>query len=455
MPAGLRGGDRVLVKFDLQSGRRPRMVAVERDRRTALFTATSFTIPGRVVDGRPRMPGRRHERGLRVHVGKPAVAIDLDLPASIALDEAAFARFSGPSIVRASLHPGFFGHRYFTDVRLAGRAWPADVRFAYDDARQRLVVAAPHEWRRGSRGGAADDAVRSDLFFFDAAGKELGAAEVQGRVTDAIVEADGRVLALVVARRWSSEASLVRLGDDGQVVERSVPVALDRVLGFDAATGSVWTVAGPTSAPAQGPHFIQRFGVAGLREPRLGPFESVPRAVVSAGDDVWVLENQRHRITRLDAASGRVVREYRDLNDPVDVAVARGTLYVIEAHRTQLTAVAEDGRILWRAPRFHGLAWAVADPTGGGWVGASTFEGAAGGVLRFQRDGTVTRLPATVGTAPRPDWPRRVGADVARSAHDGRLFFLAPEAIAVMSPDGVSVTRVTGFRFSTERRLRS
>jgi hypothetical protein len=48
-----------------------------------------------------------------------------------------------------------------------------------------------------------------------------------------------------------------------------------------------------------------------------------------------------------------------------------------------------------------------------------------------------------------------VGADVARSAHDGRLFFLAPEAIAVMSPDGVSVTRVTGFRFSTERRLRS
>ena len=455
MPAGLRGGDRVLVKFDVQAGRRPRMVAVERERRTAPFTPMSFTIPGHVVGDRPRMPGRRHERGLRVYVGKPAVAIDLDLPASIAIDEAAFAQLSGPSIVRASLHAGFLGHRYFTDVRLAGRAWPTDVRFVWDDARQRLVVAAPNELPHGSRGWA-DDAVRTDLFVFDAAGKELAAASVQGRVADAVVEADGRLLALVSAQRWSSEVALVRLTEDGQVVQRSGPMLLDRVLGFDAATGSVWTVAGPTPVPAQGPHFVQRFGLAGLQEPRLGPFDSAPRAVVSVGDDVWVLENQRHRITRLDAASGRVLREYRDLNDPVDIAVDRGTLYVIEAHRTQLTAIAEDGRVLWRVPRFHGLTWAVADPVrGGGWIGASTFEGAAAGVLRFERDGVVTRLPAMVKTAPRADWPRRVSSDVVRSARDGRLVFLAPEAIAIMSADGASVTRVTGFRFPTERRLRS
>lgn len=459
MPAGLRGGDRVLVAFAVQPGRKPRMVAVERGRRGKPFTATSFTLPGRVVDDRERTSGSRRAGRVRVYVGKPAVTIDLDLPASIAVDESALAHLSGPSLVRASLHAGFLGHRYFTDVRLAGREWPTDVRFTYDDTRQRLVVVAPREITfadiRRQRAGS-DDAVKSDLFFFDGAGKQLDATEVQGRVVDAVAEADGRLLALVSRDRWSAEVSLVRFGDDGQVLQRSVPIALDRVLGLDAATGSVWIVIASPSGRPQAPHFIQRTSFAGLREPRLGPFDSVPRAVLSVGDDVWVLENQRHRVTRVDAVSGRVLREYRDLNDPVEIAVDRGTLYVIEANRTQLTSIAEDGRILWRVPRFQGLTWAVGDPTtGGGWIGAPVFEGAAAGLLRFERDGAIVRLPASVGAAPRADWQRRLGTDVVRSARDGRLFFVAPDAITILSADGTTVTRVTGFRFPAERRLRS
>jgi hypothetical protein len=454
LPAGLRAGDRVLVVFAVQPGRRPRIIAVERGRRDRPFTTTSFTIQGRVADDRGRI-GRRDGR-VMAYVGKPAVAIELDLPASIAIDDSALARFAGPSMVRASLHAGYLGHRYFTDVRLIGRAWPADVRFAYDDTRERLVVLAPRDtMMRGAM--TSEDPVRSDLFVFDAAGKELAAAEVQGRVIDGGVDADGHVLALVSNDRWSeSDVSLVRLHDDGQSLQRSPPVAFDRVLGFDAATGSVWIVAAPTSARPQPPHFIQRTTVAGLREPRLGPFDSLPRAVVTAGNAVWVVEPERHRITRWDAASGRLVREYRDLNAPVEVATDNGTLYVIEANRTQLTCIAEDGRILWRVPRFQGLTWAVADPaTGGGWVGASTFEGAPAAVLRFQRDGAIARVPTTARPLPRGDWRRRVGPDVVRSARDGRLFFLEQEAIAILSADGATVTRVVGFRFPSGQRLRS
>jgi hypothetical protein len=240
------------------------------------------------------------------------------------------------------------------------------------------------------------------------------------------------------------------------VLQRTAPIAFDRVLGFDVATASVWIVAAPTSARPQPPHFIQRVAVGGLREPRLGPFDSVPRAVLSVGADVWVLETQRHRVTRVDGPSGRVVREYRDLNDPVEVAVDRGTLYVIEANRTQLTRIADDGRIVWRVPRFHGLTWVVPDPrTGGGWVGAAMFEGTPGGVLRFERDGAVSRLPASARPAPRGDWQRRLAADVVRSDRDGRLFFLEAEAITILSADGTTVSRVVGFRFPSGRPLRS
>jgi hypothetical protein len=389
------------------------------------------------------------------YVGKPAVAIELDLPARIAVDDGALARLTGPSIVRASLHAGWLGHRYFTDVRYTGRAWSSDVRFAYDDARERLVVFAPREipFVRGSA-LTTETPLRSDLFVFDSSGKELVAAEVQGRILDGAVDANGQMLALVSSERWGSNVSLVRLGDDGQSLQRGPSLALDRVLGFDAAAGSFWVVAAPTTT--RPPHFIQRAGVAGFREPRLGPFDSVPRAVVSVGDDVWVLEADRHRITRLEGASGRVVREYRDLNAPSEMAVEGKTLYVIEANRTQLTALADDGRILWRVPRFQGLTWVVPDPvTGGGWVGASTFEAAPAAVLRFERDGAIARAPASARPPSRSDWRRRIGADVVRSARDGRLFFLEDDSIAILGADGMTVTRVVGFRFPSEQRLRS
>lgn len=458
IPLGLRSGERVMVTFATQPGRRPRIVAVDRGRRPP-FTATSFAIPGRVVgerDGTSR--GWRAGR-VRASVGKPAVTIDLDLPSTVAVDESALPHLTGPGMVRASLHAGFLGQRYFTDVRLAGRAWTADARFAYDEARQRLIVFAPREMTLADlkRGGAESDGqIRSDVFVFDTTGKEVGAAEVEGRIVDGIVEADGHLLALVARQRWSSEVSLVRLDERGQALQRSVPIALDRVLGFDAASGSIWSVAAPTVARPEPPHFVQRTGVAGIREPRLGPFQSIPRAVVSVGDDMWVLETKRHRVTRLDAASGRVVREYGDLNDPAEIAVDTRTLYVIEANRTQLTRVDEDGRIAWRVPRFQGLTWAVPDTAGGGgWLGAAMFEGAPAGILRFDRAGAITRLPATARPAARGDWERRIAGDVVRSARDGRLFFREHEAIAILSADGAAITRVIGFRFPGGPRLRS
>jgi hypothetical protein len=443
---GLRPGDRVLVAFVVEPPRRPRITGVERGRRAAPFTATSFTIPGRVLDDRVRPEGR-----VTAQVGTPAVTIELELPASISVDESAVARLAGPGVVRASLHAGFLGRRYFTDVVLTGHAWPADVRFAYDDTRERLFVLSPRETR-----GRPAAAVRSDLFVFDAAGKEVGSSEIEGRVIDAVVEADGTLLALVSDQRWSPEVSLVRLREGGQVLQRSAPLALDRVLGFDAPTGSAWILVGPASPRPQPPHFIQRTTLAGLREPRLGPFESVPRTVLSSGSDVWVVQTERHRVTRLDVTSGRTVREYRDLNGPVDVAVDAGSLYVVEANRSQLTRLAEDGRVLWRVPRFQGLTWVVPEPgTGRGWVGASSFEGASAGVLRFGPGGEIARVPAGATPTPRGDWRRRLGPDVLRSARDGRLFFLEPQAIAILGADGATVTRVLGFRLPGAPRLRS
>jgi hypothetical protein len=456
LPAdGLRPGDRVLVAFAVEPNRRPRVVGVERGRRAAPFTKTSFTIPGRVVDG----SDRNHDRPT-ARVGDPPVAIELDLPRTISVDESAVARLAGPGLVRASLHAGFLGHRYFSDVRLTGHAWSADARFVYDDARARLVVFSPRAPLENPIAG--DASVRSDVFVFDAAGKEVAAGTTEGRVIDTAAEPDGGVLALVSDKRWSQDASLARIGDDGRIVQRSAPVTLDRVLGLDAASGSMWLLAGTDSARRAPPHFIQRASFAGPREPRLGPFDSIPRTVLSVGDDVWVVETERHRITRFDAASGRTAREYRDLNAPVDVAAGAGSIYVIEASRTQLTRLAEDGRVLWRIPRFRGLTWVVPEPgTGGGWISAGTFEGAAAGVLRFGPDGAISRLAAASPTAA-GDWPpwlapdvrRRLGADAVRS-RDGRLFILEPGgAIVILSADGATATRVVGFRLPAEQRLR-
>jgi len=454
LPAGLKAGERVLVAFAVEPNRRPRITGVERGRRGGPFTATSFTVPGRVLDARGGTRYVRSEGGLIARVGTPAVSIVLSLPASIAVDDSAIGRFAGPSLIRASLHAGYLGRPYFTDVRLTGRGWPSDVRFVWDDQRERLLVFAPRETMTYVASGRT--ASPSDLFVFDAAGKEVGTREIEGHVLEATMDGEGQVLALMTSQRWNhSEVSLVRLDEDGRAVERSPPIALDRVLGFDVASRGVFILAGPVSFPRKPPHFVQRLTLTGLREPKLGPFESVPRTVVSAGSDVWVVENERHRITRWDA-SGQQTREYRDLNGPLDIAADAGGLYVIEASRTQLTRLTEDGRVAWRVPRFQGLTWAVAEPGGGGGiVAASTFEGAEAGLLRVGPDGAITHVPATARPQPRTDWQRRVGASVIRAARDGRLLFLENEAIAILSADGSTVTRVVGFRLPTEQRLRS
>jgi hypothetical protein len=102
------------------------------------------------------------------------------------------------------------------------------------------------------------------------------------------------------------------------------------------------------------------------------------------------------------------------------------------------------------------LTWAIPEPGHrGGWLAAAKFEGASAGVLKFAADGTITRMSAAVKPTPRDDWRRRIGASVIRSTRDGRLFFLEHEAIAILSADGATVTRVVGFRFPAEQRLRS
>jgi hypothetical protein len=452
--AGFRPGERVTVLFTAQPERRPRIAGVERGRRAAPFTPTRFSVPGRVVDPRAAARGAGRDRRLVARVGWPPVSIALDLPDSIAVDDSALDRFTGPGLVRARLHAGFLGRRYFTDVRLLGRAWSDDTRFAWDDAGERLLVLAPRQ--PAGRRPDWDAAVRSDLFVFDGAGKELAASEIAGRVIDAVVEADGHVLAVVSERRWGdAEASLVRLDGDGRVLQRSAPVSFDRILGFDVTTGGVWVALGAGASQRQAPYHVQRATLGGLREPRLGPFDSAPRAVVSAGADVWVVETDRHRVKRFDGATGRVVREYRDLNSPVDVVVDGEAIVVIEANRSQLTRLAADGTVAWRVPRFQGLTWAVLEPGGGGgWVGASTYEGAPAGVLRFGPDGTVTRTTETVRPVQDGDWRRGIGRSAFRSTRDGRLLFREREAIAILSADGATLTRVLGFRFPTAQRLR-
>lgn len=453
----LRPGEHVLVFFTPEAGHPPRIARVERERRVAPpFTSTSFSIPGRVRESGDRSPARGPHGDLVARVGDPPVSIDLELPASIPVDASAAERLAGPSLIRARLHAGFLGRRYLTDVRLIGRAWPPDVSFAYDATRQRLVVLAPRQARyRGP--GSRDDTPRSDVFVFDAAGKEVAAAEVEGRLIDGALDSDGHMVALVSDKRWSqAEVSLAQIDERGQVLRRSAPIAFDRILGFDGATGSAWILTGPPSR-RRPPHFVQRLTLEGLRQPRLGPFASVPKALRSVDGQLWAVETDRHRITRLDLESGRTTAEYRDLNGPIDVAVDGGSIYVIEAKRTELARLAEDGRVLWRIPRFQGLAWVVPEPgTGGGWVGASRYDGRPGGVLRFGADGSIS--PVAPGASPeiRSAWRRRrLGTDAVRSVRNGRLYFLEKDAIAILGVDDATVTRVVGFRFPGTPRLRS
>jgi hypothetical protein len=251
--------------------------------------------------------------------------------------------------------------------------------------------------------------------------------------------------------------ALARIREDGQVIQRSPPISLDRVLGFDAATGSAWTLTGRVNPP-QPPHSVERLTPGGPLPPRLGPFAAVPHKIVSRGTEAWVVEMGLHRVTRVDLASGRTVQEYRDLNGPTDIGVDAGSLFVIDANHTQLTRLAMDGRVLWRVPRFHGLAWDVPEPgTGGGWVGAARFEGLSGGVFRFAPDGAVSSVKVGVGPrAPTAPWlSRRLAVSAVREPREGRLYVREADAIVILGADGALLRRVDGFRYPREQRVRS
>ncbi len=451
----LRPGDHVLVFFTVEAGRRPRIERVERRRVDPPFGPTSFSIPGRVLGRGDQGYITGDARRPLVWIGNPAVGLALEVPNSVPVDEAALDRVAWPSLIRASLRHGYLGHRYLADVRLAGRGWSPDASLVYDETRERLVVLAPRLSYR-LRTGPSEPRAATDLFFFDALGTEAGSAEVAGRLMGGVVTGDGRLLALISDSPWGGGmVSLAELGDDGRVIRRSPPVTSDRVLSLDPPAGAVWVLTGPQTRPANTTFFVEALTPEGPRGPRLGPFASAPKAIVSGGREVWVVETSFHRVTRLDRASGRVEQEFRELNGPSEIAIDGGTLFVIEAERSQLSKVAADGRVLWRVPRFQGLAWVLADPgTGGGWVGAVTFEGRPGGVFRFGSDGGMARIAAEVRPSPLMYAGARQGANALREARQGRIYLREPQAIAILGADGTLLRRVEGFRYASPQRIR-
>ncbi|HMH52322.1 MAG TPA: hypothetical protein VK548_18935 [Candidatus Acidoferrum sp.] len=450
----LHPGEHVLVFFSVEEGRRPRISRVERRRRGGdpLFSRESFSIPGRVrgADGE-RWSVR--SGGLIARVGQHNEPVELELPASIPVANSSLQSLTGTGVVRASLRHGFLGHRYLTDVRLVGRGWAQDSGFAYDAARERLVVLAPRAPVETS--SSNDPSLTSDVFLFDGLGQQVGSVPVSGRLIDGVVDqADGSLLALVSDQAWGTDGtSLTRIGADGRVLKRGPPVDLSRAIGFDPATGGVWMLTQRQAAP----YSIERLTLDGPRGPRLGPFESVPRPVLSRDGEVWVVETARHRVTRLDLASGRALQEYRDLNGPLTIAVEAGSLFAIEAERTQLSKLATDGRIVWRVPRFHNLSWIIPEPgTGGAWVGAGGFEAQERGVYRVAADGTVTRTPATVsvGQSFTSRSNARLGTTAVRDSRHGRLYVQEPQAIVILGADGALLKRVDSFRLATAQPIR-
>lgn len=461
LPSGrLKPGEHVLVFFSAEDGQRPRVARVERRRRgdDPSFSPQSFSIPGRVrgADGE-RWSVR--SGGLVARVGQPAAHVELDLPASIPVDESALHHLTGTGVIRANLRHGFLGHRYLTNVRLVAQGWPFDSSFAYDATRERLVVLAPRAHVAAAPSSSAQP-LTTDVFFFDGVGQQMGSVQARGRLIDGAIDpADGSLLALVSDQPWgSNDLSLARIGEDGRVLQRSPPIDLNRVLGFDPITGGVWVLAGVATPRPEPPHSIERLTTAGVPGPKLGPFASVPRAVLSMDGEVWVVETSRHRVTRLDLASGRTLREYGDLNGPTKIAVDAGSLFVIEAEQTQLSNLAADGRVLWRVPRFQGLAWVVAEPgTGGGWVGASGFEGQPRGVFRVGPKGIVTRMPLAMTEAVQSFTRRpgpRLGANAVRESRHGRLYFQEPQAIVILGADGGLLRRVDSFRLAAAQPIR-
>lgn len=457
----LQPGERVLVYFAVVPGKRPRITEVARRGSGSgpPFSPERFSIPGTVR----RPDGTRNASGyggdLVARVGKPAVSVELDLPASIPVDDAALHQLVGPALVRASLRQGFLGHRYFGDVRLSGRAWTDDIVFAYDEAQDRLVVFAPQQDRLHRVRPSADQPLHTTLFFFDGSGKEMRSAEVVGRLIEGVINpADGTLWALVSGERWGpSMVRLAQVRDDGAVAQQSPQVSSDRIVGFDAAGAAVWVLAGggPPNARLLPPFFVERMTLGGVQGPRLGPFPSRPSSVRTSGQQVWVLEPERHRVTRLDR-TGRIERDYTDLNRPTHIAVDAGSLVVVEAEGTQLSKFSMEGRLIWRIPRFQGLAWILPEPgTGGGWVGAQRFENGGGGVLRYDRDGKISWVPGVATPRMTRGWGwSRLAPDAVRSVRHGRLYIREERAITILAPDGTVLKRVEGFRYATEQGIR-
>ena len=460
-PQRLEAGDKVLVFFSVKPDSRPRVARVERQGWVSElpFTKERFSIPGTV---RKETYGRSFfsaQRIMVVLVGKPSVAVELDLPSSIPIDTSALEQLSRPGMVRASLRQGFLGHRYFDNIRLTGQAWTDQMSFTYDATRDRLVVFAPEVASYERMRQADDQPLRTRLFFFDGTGKELNAVEVAGRLVYGEAHpTDGTFWALLATERWGyATVQLAKVGEDGAIIRRGPQVGYDRIVGFDAEEGDLWVLAGPANPPPGTAHWVERMTFGGLQGPRLGPFASKPRRVIAQGKSIWVIEADQHRVTRFDR-TGRVEKEYRDVNRPTDIAMDGGSLFIVEAAQTQLSKFSMEGQALWRTPRFQGISWILTEPgTGSGWVGARSFEGRARGVFRYNPDGKVSHV-ATVGglQSNRAAWARPdLTPDAIRSRTHGRLYIREERTIVILAPDGAVLKRVEGFRYATERRVRS
>ncbi|HYL80432.1 MAG TPA: hypothetical protein VEU07_06440, partial [Candidatus Acidoferrum sp.] len=248
---------------------------------------------------------------------------------------------------------------------------------------------------------------------------------------------------------------LVQIGEDGAIAQRSPQIASERIVGFEEGKGALWVLAGqPTSSP-RAPFLVEQLTLGGFRGPRLGPFASKPQVVLAQGPQVWVLEPEQHRVTRLDR-TGRVEQEYREVNRPTHLAVDQGALVVIEANQTQLSKFSPDGRNLWRIPRFQGLSWILPEVgTGGGWLGAQRFETQESGIFRYESDGRITRLPTKISPRTTGEWNRaRLSPEAVRAVGQGRIYARDFQAIVILGADGTLMKRVEGFRYAQERRVR-
>lgn len=456
-PVGLAPGDAVLVFFVVESGKPPRIVQVERRRWGAdpLFSPELFSIPGRVV-APAGSPHRRAVQQITLRVGEPPVSVALDLPDTIPVADAALDQLTVPAPLVGSLQRGALGHRFMTDLYIAGQTFPPRMSLAYDPARDRLTIAAGKSERVDRHPRLRDQVILSDLFLFDGAGKEVASTDIPGHIFETVHSPrDGALLALLSEERYTAgPVRLAQIGEYGAIVRRSPQIHSDRILGFDRDTGDIWALIGTTVASPLPPFAVQRFGFDGFSGPRVGPFASRPRALLVAERRLWIVETDEHRVSRYDL-SGALRREYRDLHRPTEIAVDSGSLLVVDANRTQLTRFAADGSVLWRAPRFEGLAWILPEPrTGGGWVAATRYEGAAGGIFRYEADGRIVPFLKSIVPHAGADGTRgRLAGDAIGDLSRGRFYVREGHAFAIVGTHGALIRRVDTFRFATPRPL--